>query len=138
MPSFEIEDDASAELAPIWPAFGDLMACLFGMFVLFFVWTVGLEATLARDLAHERTSRAAESARREALERALAGPLAEGRITLVDGRIGIRGSVLFALNSAELRDEGATVLRDIAGPLRISAPKALGRALWTPVLAFGA
>src|ERR1700754_5147642 len=27
---------------------------------------------------------------------------------------------------------------DIAGPLRISAPKALGRALWPPVLAFGA
>jgi flagellar motor protein MotB len=113
-----LPEEDGIESAPIWPAFGDLMACLFGMFVLFFVWTVSLEATLARDLADERTGRAAESARREALERALAGPLAEGRITLVDGRIGIRGSVLFALNSAELRDEGAQVLRDIAGPLR--------------------
>ena len=112
-----LPDDDALETAPIWPAFGDLMACLFGLFVLFFVWTVGIEATLARDLTRERTARAAESARREALEHALAGPLAAGRITLVDGRIGIRGSVLFALNSAELRDEGAQVLRDIAGPL---------------------
>ena len=26
------------EASPVWPAFGDLMACLFGLFVLFFVW----------------------------------------------------------------------------------------------------
>jgi flagellar motor protein MotB len=111
------EEDALGAV-PIWPAFGDLMACLFGVFVLFFVWTVSIDTTLARDLVHERATRAAESARREALERALAGPLAAGRITLVDGRIGIRGSVLFDLNSAELREEGALVLRDIAAPLR--------------------
>jgi flagellar motor protein MotB len=112
----EAEEEAF-ESAPIWPAFGDLMACLFGLFVLFFVWTVSIDTALTRDLNVERTTRAAEAARREALERALAGPLAAGRITLVDGRIGIRGSVLFDLNSAELRDEGAQVLRDIAGPL---------------------
>jgi flagellar motor protein MotB len=94
------------------------MACLFGLFVLFFVWTVALDTTLSHELATERATRAVESARREALERALAGPLGAGRITLVEGRIGIRGSVLFALSSAELRDEGALVLRDIAGPLR--------------------
>jgi len=110
------EDDA-LDAVPVWPAFGDLMACLFGVFVLFFVWTVSMDTTLARDLVKERATRAAESARREALERALAGPLAAGRITLVDGRIGIRGSVLFDLNSAELRDEGGQVLRDIAAPL---------------------
>jgi flagellar motor protein MotB len=109
--------DGGASIAPIWPAFGDLMACLFGLFVLFFVWTVTLDATLSHDLAHERETRVQESARREQLERALAGPLQAGTITLVDGRIGIRGSVLFALNSAELRDEGAAVLHDIAGPL---------------------
>ena len=106
------------EAVPVWPAFGDLMACLFGVFVLFFVWTVSIDTTLARDLVKERATHAAESARREALEHALAGPLAAGRITLVDGRIGIRGSVLFDLNSAELRDEGGQVLRDIAAPLR--------------------
>jgi flagellar motor protein MotB len=94
------------------------MACLFGVFVLFFVWTVSIDTNLARDLVRERETRVSESARREALERVLAGPLAAGRITLVDGRIGIRGSVLFDLNSAELRDEGAQVLRDIAVPLR--------------------
>jgi flagellar motor protein MotB len=111
-------EEESVEAAPIWPAFGDLMACLFGLFVLFFVWTVSIDTTLARDLKTERTTREAEEARREALERALAGPLAAGRITLTGGRIGIRGSVLFALNSAELREEGAQVLKDIAGPLR--------------------
>ncbi len=110
------EDDA-LDAVPVWPAFGDLMACLFGVFVLFFVWTVSMDRTLARDLVRERATRAAEAARREALERALAGPLASGRITLVDGKIGIRGSVLFDLNSAVLRDEGVQVLRDIAAPL---------------------
>jgi flagellar motor protein MotB len=110
-------DDDALDTVPVWPAFGDLMACLFGVFVLFFVWTVSMDTTLARDLVKERATRAAESARREALEHALAGPLAAGRITLIDGRIGIRGSVLFDLNSAELRDEGAQVLRDIAPPL---------------------
>jgi flagellar motor protein MotB len=109
--------DDDAEPAPIWPAFGDLMACLFGLFVLFFVWTVSIDTTLARDLAAEKASRAAETARREALERALAGPLAAGRITLEGGRIGIRGSVLFDLNSASLRDEGVQLLHDIAAPL---------------------
>jgi flagellar motor protein MotB len=111
------EEDA-VETAAIWPAFGDLMACLFGLFVLFFVWAAGIETTLARDLAVERTTRAAEAARREELEHALAGPLAAGRITLDGGRIGIRGSVLFDLRSADLRDEGARLLKDIAGPLR--------------------
>jgi flagellar motor protein MotB len=112
------DEDAAAPSAAIWPAFGDLMACLFGLFVLFFVFAVSIDKTLARDLESERSSRAAETARREALERALAGPLAAGRITLDGGRIGIRGSVLFDLNSAELRDEGAQVLRDIAAPLQ--------------------
>jgi flagellar motor protein MotB len=118
LPPEALADEEEAPEAPIWPAFGDLMACLFGLFVLFFVWTVSIDTALTRDLANERTTRVAEEARRKALERALAGPLAAGRITLVDGRIGIRGSVLFDLNSAELRDEGAQVLRDIAGPLQ--------------------
>jgi flagellar motor protein MotB len=51
------------------------------------------------------------------LEQALARPLAEGRVTLVDGRIGIAGSVLFALNSAELQPEGRTVLKSLIQPL---------------------
>ena len=35
---------------PIWPAFGDLMACLFGLFVLFFVWVVMTQVMLDREL----------------------------------------------------------------------------------------
>jgi flagellar motor protein MotB len=111
-------DDDNDALSPIWPVFGDLMACLFGLFVLFFVWAFSFQVDLTRDLAAERASRAAESARLEALERALAGPLAEGRITLVDGRIGIRGSVLFALNSAELEPQGAALLTALGAPLQ--------------------
>ena len=91
MVSFEVEEETSMG-APVWPAFGDLMACLFGLFVLFFVWMIAFQVDLTRDLDRERAQHAAEAARREALERALAGPLADGRITLVDGRIGIRGS----------------------------------------------
>ena len=111
------EEEAPTE-APIWPAFGDLMSCLFGLFVLFFVWAVAIQVSLTKDLETERATHASETARLEALERALAGPLAEGRITLVDGRIGIRGSVLFGLNSAELKDEGRSLLHDLTLPLR--------------------
>jgi flagellar motor protein MotB len=113
-----LPEDEVHDAPPIWPAFGDLMACLFGVFVLFFVWTVSIDTTLSRQLVEERATRATESARLSALEQALAGPLASGSITLVGGHIGIRGSVLFDLNSAELRDEGTQVLRDIAAPLR--------------------
>src|SRR5690606_12428411 len=58
-----------------------------------------------------------ETERRQTLEQALARPLAEGRVTLVDGRIGISGSVLFALNSAELQEEGRQVLSSLVEPL---------------------
>jgi flagellar motor protein MotB len=111
-------DDDATEAPSVWPVFGDLMACLFGLFVLFFTWAVAWQVDLARDLQIEKTTRKAERARLDALERALAGPLREGRITLVDGRIGIRGSVLFEINSAELADDGSSLLRDLAAPLR--------------------
>ncbi len=111
------EDEARDE-APIWSVFGDLMACLFGLFVLFFVWAIAFQVDLTHSLEAEQAARASEQARREALERALAGPLAEGRITLVDGRIGIRGSVLFGLSSAELSPAGAALITGLAEPLR--------------------
>jgi flagellar motor protein MotB len=68
-------------------------------------------------LKAEVQQRQAEAQRREALERALAGPLAAGRVTLSDGRIGISGSVLFAFNSAELQPEGRQLLKSLAAPL---------------------
>ncbi|EYF02357.1 OmpA family protein [Chondromyces apiculatus] len=111
-------EEESSELSAIWPVFGDLMACLFGLFVLFFVWAVAFQVDLAGDLEAERAARAEERARLETLERALAGPLAAGRITLTDGRIGIRGSILFGLGSAELQPEGTEVLEDIAPALQ--------------------
>jgi flagellar motor protein MotB len=38
-------------------------------------------------------------------------------VTLDNGRIGISGSVLFALNSAELQPEGRQLLKSLAAPL---------------------
>jgi flagellar motor protein MotB len=46
-------------------------------------------------------------------------PLAAGRITLNDGRIGISGSVLFATNSDQLRPEGRQLLKTLVQPLRV-------------------
>ena len=46
-----------------------------------------------------------------------AGPLRDGLITLVDGRIGIRGAVLFDSSKAELRSEGHALIRQLVGPL---------------------
>ena len=102
----------------LWAAFGDLMACLFGVFVLFFAWMVLFEVDLSQDLAEVRAEHQAAEARLDELESALAGPLASGLITLTDGRIGIRGSVLFDSSSAELRSEGQALLRQLAGPLQ--------------------
>ena len=106
------------ESIPYWPAFGDLLACVFGLFVMFFVWSIAFQVDLTKDLHEEREKREEESSRLAALESAMAGPLAEGRVTLVDGKIGIRGSVLFDLNSAELRPEGLELIRSLAEPLR--------------------
>lgn len=118
MPLLPAAEDEPQDQGAIWPVFGDLMACLFGLFVLFFVWAIAFQVDLAGDLAAERTARAAERARLESLERALAGPLAEGRITLTDGRIGIRGNILFGVNSADLQPEGTALLETLATPLR--------------------
>ena len=54
---------------------------------------------------------------KDALEKALAGPLASGRVTLNNGKIGISGNVLFALNSDQLQPEGRQVLKSLAPPL---------------------
>jgi flagellar motor protein MotB len=67
----------------------------------------------------EEQRRLAEESRRKALEAALADPLATGRVTLRDGRIGISGSVLFALNSDTLQPEGQVLLRTLVAPLRV-------------------
>ena len=50
---------------------------------------------------------------------ALADPLASGRVTFEDGRIGISGSVLFQLNSDQLQAEGVALLQDLVKPLQV-------------------
>ncbi len=112
------DDDAGLEAsAPVWAVFGDLMAGLLGAFVLILVLVIGVQLELASQLASEVQQRQAEQQRRQTLEQALAGPLASGRITLVDGRIGISGSVLFPQNSDQLQPEGRQLLKSLAAPL---------------------
>ncbi|WP_338878962.1 OmpA family protein [Achromobacter veterisilvae] len=103
--------------APAWAVFGDLMSVLLGAFVLILVSVVAVQLQLSNQLEEEVKQRQAETQRRETLEQALAGPLAAGRVTLVDGRIGISGSVLFALNSDQLQPEGREVLKMLIEPL---------------------
>jgi flagellar motor protein MotB len=102
---------------PVWAVFGDLMAGLLGAFVLILVCAIGMQLELAAKLETEVQQRQAEARRRQELEKALAGPLAAGRVTLDNGRIGISGSVLFAFNSADLQPEGRQVLKSLAAPL---------------------
>lgn len=114
--SDEMELDAESA-TPIWAAFADLMSVLLGAFVLILVGMIGAQLQLSNKLDEEVRQRQAEAQRRKTLEQALAAPLAAGRVTLVDGRIGIRGNVLFALNSDRLQPEGREVLKSLAGPL---------------------
>ena len=97
--------------APTWAVFGDLMSVLLGSFVLILVSVIGMQLELSTQLEDEVKQRQEETHRRESLEQVLAGPLAAGRVTLVNGRIGISGSVLFALNSDQLQPEGRELLK---------------------------
>ncbi|MCK9262175.1 MAG: OmpA family protein [Azoarcus sp.] len=113
-------DDIDAGIeqsAPVWAVFGDLMSGLLGAFVLILVGVLGVQLELVSSLETEVQKRQIEQQRREALEQALAVPLAAGRVTLNNGRIGISGSVLFALNSDELQPEGRQLLKTLAPPL---------------------
>ncbi|MDO9600058.1 MAG: OmpA family protein [Azoarcus sp.] len=111
------EHDGIEHSAPAWAVFGDLMSGLLGAFVLILVGVLGVQLELTTSLEAEVHKRQIEEQRREALEKALAVPLASGRVTLNDGRIGISGSVLFALNSAALQPEGRQLLKSLAPPL---------------------
>ena len=102
---------------PIWAVFGDLMSGLLGAFVLILVGVLGVQLELVSSLEAEIQKRQQEEARRMALEKALAGPLASGRVTLDNGKIGISGNVLFALNSDQLQPEGKQLLKSLAQPI---------------------
>ena len=132
----ELDQDFT-QAPPIWAIFGDLMAGLVGVFVLLLVWFLGFQLELTQSLQEEINKRQAEEQlrileeqrrkeeeqHRKALEAALADPLATGRITLSNGRIGISGSVLFSLNSNELQPEGQKLLKTLVGPLKVYLSK---------------
>lgn len=111
-------DSGVDHATPIWAVFGDLMSGLLGAFVLVLVWVMGMQMELTKNLQTEVTKRHAEEQRRITLEAALADPLAAGRVTLINGRIGISGSVLFALNSDSLQPEGRQLLKTLVAPLQ--------------------
>lgn len=110
--------DASEHTAPVWAVFGDLMSGLLGAFVLLLVAVVGVQMELTSSLQEEVKKRHAEEQRRQTLEKALAIPLASGRITLNNGRIGISGQVLFAQNSDQLQPDGRQLLSSLVVPLK--------------------
>jgi flagellar motor protein MotB len=113
------EMDANGEsTAPVWAVFGDLMSGLLGAFVLILVGVLGVQMELASHLDAEVKLRQMEEQRRMTLEKALAIPLATGRITLNNGRIGISGQVLFSLNSDQLQPEGRQLLNSLVTPLQ--------------------
>ena len=103
--------------ASVWAVFGDLMAGLLGAFVLMLVGVLGMQLELATQLEAEVKQRQVEQQRRLTLEQALAEPLAAGRVTLNNGRIGISGSLLFSLNSDQLQPAGRQLLQSLAAPL---------------------
>ena len=113
-------DDAGhdqAQNAPVWAVFGDLMSGLLGVFVLILVGVLVVQMDLMANLEAEVQKRRVEEQRRMALEKALAIPLQSGRVTLNNGRIGISGSVLFPLNSDQLRPDGRALLKSLVPPL---------------------
>ena len=115
--SDEIELD-SESTSTTWAAFGDLMAVLLGAFVLILAGVIGIQLQLSKQLDEEVKQRQVETQKLKTLEQALAAPLASGRVTVINGRIGISGSVLFALNSDQLQPEGRELLQTLAAPLR--------------------
>lgn len=112
-------DDTMGQTAPVWAVFGDLMAGLLGAFVLILVGVLVVQMDLVASLKEAVEQRQIEEQRRMALEKALAIPMASGRVTVVNGRIGISGSVLFDLGSDQLRLDGRQLLKSLVPPLRV-------------------
>ena len=114
-----LEHDVDVESSsPTWIAFADLMTGLLGAFVLLLVGVMATQLEMASTLEAEVQKRQVEEQRRVTLEKALAIPLASGRITLNNGRIGISGKLLFELNSDQLQPEGRQLLKSLVLPLR--------------------
>jgi flagellar motor protein MotB len=115
----DADDDTVSQTAPVWAVFGDLMSGLLGAIVLILMGVLVAQMDLAATLEAETGKRQQEEQRRMALEQALSGPLQSGRVTLDNGRIGISGSVLFAVNSDELRPDGRELLKTLVPALQV-------------------
>lgn len=113
-----VSDDGLEQTAPVWAVFGDLMAGLLGAFVLVLVGVLVVQMDLVTNLQAEVQKRQVEEQRRMTLEKALAIPLASGRVTLNNGRIGISGNVLFPVNSDQLRPDGRQLLKSLVPALK--------------------
>ena len=113
----ELETE-SESTTPTWISFADLMTGLLGAFVLLLVGVMAAQLDMASKLDDEVQKRQVEEQKRLSLEQALAIPLASGRITLNNGRIGISGKLLFELNSDKLEPEGRQLLKSLVVPLR--------------------
>jgi len=114
-----LEHDAELEsTSSSWISFADLMTGLLGAFVLLLVGVMAAQLDMASQLEMEVQKRQIEEQKRLSLENALAIPLASGRITLNNGRIGISGKLLFKLNSDQLEPEGRQLLKSLVLPLR--------------------
>lgn len=111
-------DSGLEQTAPVWAVFGDLMSGLLGAFVLLLLGVLVVQLQLTANLEDEVKKRQIEEQRRISLEKALAIPLATGRITLNNGRIGISGRLLFSLNSDQLQPDGRQLLNSLVTPLR--------------------
>lgn len=114
-----LDHDADVEsTAPTWISFADLMTGLLGAFVLLLVGVMAAQLDMATKLEDEVQKRQVEEQKRMSLEKALAIPLASGRITLSNGRIGISGKLLFEPNSDQLEPEGRKLIKSLVVPLR--------------------
>ena len=114
-----LENDADVDsTSPTWMSFADLMTGLLGAFVLLLVGVMAAQLDMASKLEDEVQKRQVAEQKRLSLEQALAIPLASGRITLNNGRIGISGKLLFELNSDKLEPEGRQLLKSLVVPLR--------------------
>ena len=114
-----LDHDADVDsTSPTWMSFADLMTGLLGAFVLLLVGVMAAQLDMASQLEDEVQKRQVEEQKRLSLEQALAIPLASGRITLNNGRIGISGKLLFELNSDKLEPEGRQLLKSLVVPLR--------------------
>jgi flagellar motor protein MotB len=94
------------------------MTGLLGAFVLLLVAVMAAQLDMASQLENEVEKRQVAEQKRLSLEQALAAPLASGRITLNNGRIGISGKLLFRFNSDQLEPEGRQLLKSLVPPLR--------------------